>query len=216
MHRRHLLSRLGGLICVSCVGMAQTNISPPSFRPAAVTTGVPTTVIVSALITSSGPTVLPNSVNVLQVDQNGNNAKVIETLNDNGLNGDSVAGDGIFGGLITLDELVTGEVYLQVSAAFQGVLRRTLSPIAPVLVTPAGVPNIPQPSSVVTTKDMRTGASVVCNEILVTFQPGTSQQSIDAAVQAIGGTLVGMLALLSQTRALFSHAVGCASMVGAV
>ncbi len=174
--------------------LSQTAVVPPSVRPAAITAGIPTNIIVSALVTSAGPQVIANGVNVLQVDQNGANAKVIGTLNDSGLNGDSIAGDGIFSGTVTLNQAVVGQVYLRLSAAFSGTLRRTLSPITQVLVTAPGVPNAPAPSSTQTTLDPQTGTTVVCNELLASFQPGTNQSSIGSAIQSIGGTLVGMLA----------------------
>jgi thermitase len=177
-----------------CLG--QSTVSPPTVRPAAITAGSTTTMTVTALVTSVGQQALANSVNVLQVDQNGNNARVIGTLNDTGVNGDFFAGDGIFGGTVILSESTAGQVYLQISAAFVGALRRTLSPITSVPVTAPGVPNMPQPSTTQTTIDPQTGATVVCNELLVGFQPGASQQSITSAIVSAGGTLVGMLAQL--------------------
>ena len=175
-----------------CFG--QATVAPPTVRPAAITAGNTTSVTVSALVVSSGQAVLANGVNVLQVDQNGNNASVIGTLNDNGVNGDFLAGDGIFGGTITLSQATAGQIYLQLSVAFGGALRRTLSPVTSILVTGPGMPNTPQPSTTLTIVDPQTGATVICNELLVTFSPGTSQQNITSAILSVGGTLVGMLA----------------------
>src|SRR5581483_1593954 len=64
------------------------------------------------------------------------------------------------------------------------------------LVTEPGVPNTPRPSSTLFTNDSETGADVVCNELLVTFEPNTTQQAITSAIQSVRATLVGMLASL--------------------
>lgn len=183
------------VLLVPICAQAQT-VAPPNMRPAAVTAGVVTQVVVTVLITSSSLPVIVNGVNVLQVEQDGGNARVIGTLNDSGTNGDSFAGDGIFGGTLTLNQTSAGQVYLQISAAFKGTLRRTLSPVRSVLVTPPGVPNTPQPSTTLTTTDPQTGVPVVCNELLVTFKTGTSQLSINSAIASVGGKLIGMLAQL--------------------
>ncbi len=156
------------LLVIPNVVDAQT-VATPSIRPAAITAGVATPIVVTALITSPGLQVIANSVNVLQVVASGNNARVIGAMNDSGVNGDFFAGDGIFGGTVTLTDATAGQTYLQVSAAFKGTLRRTLSPVISVLVTSPGIPNTPQPSTTTTTIDPQTGGLVVCNELLVTF-----------------------------------------------
>src|ERR1700761_5806220 len=133
-------------LALSRLGAAQTAILPPSVRPAAITAGIRTRIVVSALITPS-QAVLADEVNVLQVNENGNNARVVGSLHDDGVNGDSIAEDGIFGGSITLDEATPGQTYIQISASFRGTSLRVLSPITSILVTLPGVPNAPQPSS---------------------------------------------------------------------
>jgi thermitase len=194
MKSTRIASALRLSLVFSCIGAAQAAIVPPSVMPAAVTAGTQTQIVVSALITSTRPAVLANEVKVLQVDENGDNARVLGSLNDEGRNGDSIAGDGIFGGAITLNEATPGRTYIQISASLKGTPARILSPITAVLVTPAGVPNAPQPSSTLTTIDPQSGATVVCNELLASFKPRTSEESIESAISSIGGRLSGTLA----------------------
>ncbi len=178
-----------------CLG--QVTIMTPAVSPAAITTGIPTAVTVSALITTAHASIVANGVNLLQVDQNGGNARVLGTLNDNGANGDVIAGDGVFGGRVTLNQANVGLIYLQISVALQGALRRTLSPIGTLLVTPPGVPNTPHPPNTLTTTDLRTGSTVICDELLVGFQADATQADIDSAAQSVGGVLAGMIAQFS-------------------
>lgn len=206
MKSTRIESALRLFLVVSCIGAAQAAIVPPSVRPAAVTAGTQNQVIVSALI--FGPAVLANQVNVLQVDENGNNARIIGKLNDDGLNGDSIAGDGIFGGAVTLNEATPGQTYIQVSASLRGTSATILSPITVVLVTPPNVRNAPQPSSTLTTTDPETGATVICNELLASFRPGTSMQNIKSAISSVGGTLSGMLADLGVYQITFPSCDG--------
>jgi subtilisin family serine protease len=118
------------------------------------------------------------------------------------------AGDSIIGGTITVNQAAAGQIYLQLSVAFAGVLRRTLSPITSAIVTPPGVPNAPQPPTSLTTIDPQTGQSAVCNELLVAFQPGVAQQNIDSAILAVSGTLVGMLPAIGVYRVTISSCSG--------
>jgi hypothetical protein len=50
-------------------------------------------------------------------------------MHDDGLNGDAVAGDGIFTLQVPFNQATPGVVYLEVSAPFKGALQRVLSGI---------------------------------------------------------------------------------------
>src|SRR5258706_14622463 len=88
----------------SGLAWAQITVAPPSISPAAINGGTHTTATVSALVTSTGSTIVQNGVSVLQVDQTGGNARVMGVLNDNGINGDLIPGDGLFGGTVILNQ----------------------------------------------------------------------------------------------------------------
>jgi subtilisin family serine protease len=191
----HVVPLVVGLVASARPCLSQTAVMPPSVNPAAITIGVSTLVIVSARIASTGPQVLP-AVNLLQVDQNGNNARIIGTLNDAGVDGDSIAGDGLFAGTATLNQSTTGQLFLEVSAAFRGVLRRTLSPIVSVSVVPLGMPISPRAANLARTTTDLQSALILCDELVVTMQSNAPLAAISTIINPIGGSLVGTLPAL--------------------
>ncbi|PWU12007.1 MAG: hypothetical protein C5B51_01640 [Terriglobia bacterium] len=50
-------------------------------------------------------------------------------MHDDGLNADAVAGDGVYTLQVSFNESAAGQIQLQVSAAFQGMLKRVFSPL---------------------------------------------------------------------------------------
>ena len=173
---------------------AGPSVGAPVLSPGAITSGTATVVRVSSLITSgSGPAVLGNGVNLLELDENGNVLATLGTLNDNGVNGDVTAGDHIFSGQFTFNQPTAGTINLQVSAAFSGMLRRVRSQISPLEVLPAGVPldarYLPN-SPIVSDAD---GHQMPCDQVLAFFKPGTDTSSINSLVSSIGGVVIGFL-----------------------
>lgn len=171
-------------------------IASPTAQPSAITVNTATPVTFRALITSAGAPVLPTSVTLLQVDQDGNNATVIGTLNDNGTNGDRLANDGIFGGSVVVTSPTSGYLYFRVSAAFAGSLRRTLSPTIPIVVMPANMPTQFRPTDLSKTVVITDGLMAVCNELLVAFQPNVSPTTVLALINANGWQVSGVIAAL--------------------
>lgn len=170
------------------------SVAAPVVTPAATTVGASTVVRVSSFVTSgAGPALLANSVNLIQVDATGKALAILGKLNDSGMNGDLVAGDQIYSGEFTFHQTVPGTIYLQVSAAFQGMLRRTLSVSSPVEVVPVGVPTQPRyfPNSQIVSDS--SGRQMPCDQVLAFFKPGTSTTAIYSLASSIGGTVVGLL-----------------------
>src|SRR5579884_3666318 len=182
---------------------AQGIVDPPSLKPAALTAGVATVITARArVIGVAGHAALEKGVNLLQSDENGNNTRVLATLHDDGLNGDVTAVDGVFSGTVLLSPNAPQNIYLRVSAAFSGSLRRILSPLVKVVVTDGSVPNTPHPMDASrTVTDLSSGTSVVCNELLIVFQPGITPSAGKAIVSAAGATLIGMLPALDVYQA---------------
>ncbi len=100
-----------------------------SVSPRTVVIGTPTLVTVKASITDS--TLIPGSVNLLQVGANGVTG-ILGQMHDDGVNGDRAAADGIFTLITSLSSPAVSQVQLQVSAAFRGVLQRSRWPAAAV------------------------------------------------------------------------------------
>jgi thermitase len=187
------------ILCFSLFGVSPAAASGPSvgapvFSPSAITAGASTSVRVSSSITSgTGPAVIAKSVNLLQVDASGKVLAILGTLNDSGVKGDLYAGDQIYGGLFTFNQATAGTIYLQVSAAFQGMLKRVLSASQPLEVLPIGTPTVPRffPNGQIVTD--ANGREMPCDQVLVFFKPGTSVAAINSLVSSIGGAIVGLL-----------------------
>jgi hypothetical protein len=112
--------------------MATTpTVGTPSTTPSLITVNTPTTVTVTAQIS---PTPITNGVNLLRVGATGTQPTILGVMHDDGLNGDAVANDGIYTLQIRFNEAVVGQIQLQVSAAFKGLLTRSLSSQGTVLI----------------------------------------------------------------------------------
>jgi hypothetical protein len=108
-------------------------IAPPVATPGFITVNIPTTVTVSAQITD--PALLPGGVNLLRLATTGTPATILGVMHDDGLNGDAVAGDHVYTLQAHYNESVSGQIQLQISAAFRGLLRRSSSGITAVVVS---------------------------------------------------------------------------------
>ena len=109
-------------------------LGTPSVKPSIIIAGTPTEVTVTIPIPDPG--LVPNSVNLQRLDATGKVVGVLGSLHDDGLDGDAVVGDKTFTIRTTLTEPVAGDVRLQVSAAFRGLLRRVASAVFSIAVVP--------------------------------------------------------------------------------
>src|SRR4051812_27684157 len=109
-------------------------IDSATTTPPSAPVGVATTVTVTAII--NDPSVLPDGVNLQRLDSSGRAVSVMGILHDDGLNGDTAAGDHVFTLRATLFEQTPGPLTLRVSAAFRGSLTRALS--SPMVVNITG------------------------------------------------------------------------------
>ena len=119
------------LVLWSSVGPAlygQPSVGAPSAIPSAVAVNTPTVVTVIAYV--ADPSVLPGGVNLLRLQPSSAVPLVLPgVLRDDGQGGDAAPGDRIFTGKFTFNEPSPGQIRLQLSVAFRGLLRRVLSPI---------------------------------------------------------------------------------------
>ncbi len=130
---------LVSLTAGSVGALATPTFSAPASSAASVFVGVPSRLtITSELTTVAGDhALLANGVNLLLLNSSGQTLSTLGVMHDDGLNGDAVAGDGIFTLLVNVTEPSTGQLFLQVSAAFQGSLLRVKSPVETVPVVVA-------------------------------------------------------------------------------
>jgi pimeloyl-ACP methyl ester carboxylesterase len=110
-------------------------IDATSASPTSVILNTPTPVLFTARITD--PTVLPTGVNLLRTDASGKTLSTVGVMRDDGTNGDVAAGDKTFSLRVTVQGAAVGQIYYRVSAAFKGVIQRTLSAVMPIAVTNA-------------------------------------------------------------------------------
>lgn len=104
---------------------AAPTIGATNVTPSVIGVTTPTLVTITAKITDLS--LLPAGVNLLRVDASGKTPAIIGVMHDDGLSGDAVGGDKIFSLRLTANEPTVGQTNYQVSAAFKGVLKRTLS-----------------------------------------------------------------------------------------
>ena len=132
--------RVGALLAASvvlCWGpmlgpspLAAPTVGTPSLSPQVVPVGTTTVVTITTEITDPG--FIPGSANLQRLDANGRVVAVVGTLRD--------AGGNVFTISVPLSESVPGSIFLRVSAAFRGLLKRVFSPVIVITVSEAPAP----------------------------------------------------------------------------
>jgi hypothetical protein len=102
-----------------------TTMGIPLATPSTIVVNTPTSVTVTVAIT---PPPILNGVNLLGIGANGTQSTVLGVMHDDGMNGDQVAGDNIYSLRLPFNTNAAGSLQLSASAAFQGLLKRVLSP----------------------------------------------------------------------------------------
>lgn len=165
----------------------------PLMSPAAVRAGQTTQLKIATTI--SAAKIIPASVNVQLIAANGK-VSVLGTLNDSGVAGDAVAGDGIWSGQVAVSPSAEGSLGVRVSFAVSGAVRRHFSPTASLTVLAADAPvssALPDFSERAT--DPVSGADILGNQVVGCFVPGTTYDNVKAGAAAAGATPVGYIAL---------------------
>jgi len=116
------------------------SIGTASAFPATLAAQTPTTITV--IIPIPDNSLIPGSVNLLRLGTVGTQPTILGKLHDDGVNGDVLAGDGIYSFQVGFTEPV-GHFTLVVSAAFRGRLERALSNQMDIAVTLSGVRQLP-------------------------------------------------------------------------
>ena len=120
---------------------AAPTIGPATATPAYIVVNTPTPVVITAQITNTS--LIAGSVNLLKVDSTGKTLATVGVMRDDGMNGDAKAGDKTFSYRLSVNEATIKQVYYRVSAAFKGVLQRSLSNVVAVTVDPFQLPPDP-------------------------------------------------------------------------
>ena len=172
-----------------------SGVLQPVLDPEIIGAGATTTFTVSSAI--SLPNVVATSVNALLVDSSGNQLAVLGAMNDSGINGDQVPGDGVYTGTFTLTQPAAGRVYVRVSA--QSSTAGTVeSAIASIAVLPQGVPTgLYAPNLSQFDVDPVTGSNIVSGAVLACFTAANDPTGIvnaTAASNMLNAAIVGVFA----------------------
>ena len=112
-------------------------VGTPTVTPNIIMVSTPTAVTATVQITD--PNVITDGVNLLRLDSTGN-VTVLGVMHDDGLNGDSLAGDKIYTLQFSVNQAVQGAFAVQASAALKGQVRRVLSPTTQFgIINPSGL-----------------------------------------------------------------------------
>lgn len=158
---------------------AQNVIASAAVTPNTASTGVTRQVVITASIPSDN--YLAGSALVQRLDAAGRVLAVLGNMRDDGLEGDTAAGDRVYSLRATVLENDPGQVTYRVSAAFKGAVLRVLS--APLTVTVSGVStgvNITAPGN---------GAYINTPAITVSGSAGDANARV--TVNGISGVVAG-------------------------
>jgi hypothetical protein len=103
-------------------------------RISPITLVVNTSAVVTVSVSIADPSLIQDSVNLIRLG--GAQPIILGQLHDDGQNGDAVAGDHTYTAQITFNESNIGQIQLQVSAAFRGLLQRVRLTLPPLFVQP--------------------------------------------------------------------------------
>ncbi len=162
--------------------------------PTTTVIGIPTQVSVQASITD--PALIPNSVDLLQLNTDGTST-MLGNLHDDGLNGDAFAGDLVFTIVVTLNAPTVSQIQLQVSAAFTGQLLPVRSGIMNVFFQPA---NAPQQAIAALAQNLAAGnTTAALNYVVATDKTTTALNTLSKqGLKALGSMLQAGLLVRSQ------------------
>ena len=191
------------VISLALVGIATSltratpSISAPNVKPTTLTANQAAIVTASCQInvTSGDPELILGGVNLVRIAPSGASESIVGVMHDDGLNGDSKAGDNIFTLQFNDTEPAAGQFDLECTAAFKGLLQRVRSPLVTVtVVSGSGAGNISKPTVSPASIPLGTSTEVTVTATLSggTPEPGSVMlQRLDSSgrVLAVLGTL---------------------------
>jgi hypothetical protein len=154
--------------------------------------------VVTVAISIPGSLVIRNGVNLLRLGATGTQPVTLGVMHDDGQSGDAVAGDGIYTLQVTFTEPATRQIQLEVSAAFQGLLKRVVSSPIDIAVTAGGtrpLPPDPGPAGMTTLAGVDSDGDGVRDEVerYIALSYATSAKMQAALTQVAKGYLAEIL-----------------------
>lgn len=127
--------------CIAIPLAAAPTVGSLAASPSSIPFGLSTAITVTVQI--GGGAVLPNGANLLQVSASSTSATVLGVFHDDGQNGDAIAGDGFYTVVVSFNPTQPGNLLLQASVAFQGILLRVKSAVLSLpVISQTGTPSI--------------------------------------------------------------------------
>lgn len=163
-------------------------LTPPGSYPAAIPVGQMTDLLFTTILSDTAT--LPTQVAVEQVDEDGNFLAELGALVDDGSSGDLQGFDKVYSGTFGVESPAEGVMHFRLRAVFPGLANPVYSETTQVWATRFPIYVAPHTGSRVEI-DPDNGVSMVSNEVLVLFTDGTTPDTIESIVGAIGGEVVG-------------------------
>lgn len=132
----------------------------------------------------------PESLMLEETDSNGNVIQTIGLLFDNGLDGDVVADDGMYGATFPITGNTEGKLYYRVSF-FDGNQTAYSALTALAVVDFPTTTSVVDPNMLIETDDPL--ISVYSDHIVIIFNDDISSSDIKNIVQEVGGTIIGSI-----------------------
>jgi hypothetical protein len=182
--------------------------------PTIVTVSKLTPVTITVSITNPSP--ITNSVNLIRIAAAGTQSTILGVMHDDGKNNDAVAGDGVYTLQVPFNEPNAGQIQLQVSAAFQGLLKRVTSLPLTITVSIDGtkpLPPDPGPAGMTTLQGIDSDQDGIRDDLQryigLNFPNSSKQRSaLTQAAVAIQGLIIGSGTLKGHFQQL-SKALDC-------
>lgn len=169
------------------------HLTPPAISPLAINATVQAEVTFSVRVYGRDALLKPQAIAILRVDRG--STTPVAALNDEGRDGDNIAGDNIYAGQTLIKQSSPGLLQFVVSVSYGVPFDDRVSAPGTLQVMPAGTPTVIRPSDMTQVVSVpETREKFLCNEIIVLSKPDVPVETIRTAVQSIQGTVVGLFA----------------------
>ncbi len=173
-------------VAISQVAMAVQRIDQVTIAPPITWVNESTEITILAAIPYD-PTLITSSVTLVRLNASGAPVATVGRLYDDGTNGDTVSGDSIYTGKLTVQEGQPNTLKFKVSVAYKGTMKRVLSEVAVVDVNQPPFYTPPESSKILNID----GQFTVINRAIVVLSPTSNRASAEEIAAAVNARIVG-------------------------
>lgn len=133
-----------------------------------------------------------NKIVIEELDKSGSVIRILGDLNDNGTNGDLSANDYVYSGTFRISSLKEGNLFFRARANFSNISEPIYTDEYKLNVTrfPTELYSSDLSKTVINPK---TGQKMISNEVIIAFIKGTSSDTIENIIKAVGGEVIGTI-----------------------